>query len=76
VSGLARREVADRAGADSDYVGLLIELDVLMPQGDVFSPGDVRRGAAPEVLVTQKVRDASDATRLHFTEIGPVDLNG
>jgi adenylate cyclase len=43
VSGLTRKEVADRAGVDTDYVGRLIELDVLRPEGDTFSSGDVRR---------------------------------
>jgi len=43
VSGLTRKEVADRAGVDSDYVGRLIELGVLTPEADMFSSGDLRR---------------------------------
>jgi len=43
VSGLTRKEVADRAGVDADYVGRLVELDVLRPEEDRFSSGDVQR---------------------------------
>jgi adenylate cyclase len=38
------KELADRAGLDSDYVGRLIELGILTPgEADMFSLGDVRR---------------------------------
>jgi adenylate cyclase len=44
VTGVSRRDVADRAGVDSGYVDRLVELGILKPgSGDVFSPGDVRR---------------------------------
>ena len=44
MSGFTRAELADRAGVDSDYVGRLIELDLLtLGEGDTFSLGDVRR---------------------------------
>jgi adenylate cyclase len=44
VTGVSRRDVADRAGVDSYYVDRLVELGILKPgSGDAFSPGDVRR---------------------------------
>jgi class 3 adenylate cyclase len=44
VTGLSKRDVADRAGVDSDYVDRLMELGILKPgSGDTFSTGDVRR---------------------------------
>lgn len=44
MDGFPRKELADRAGVDSDYVGRLIELGILTPgEGDTFSLGDVRR---------------------------------
>jgi adenylate cyclase len=44
MSGLTRKEAADRAGVDSAYVDRLIELGIVMPgEGDRFSLGDVRR---------------------------------
>jgi hypothetical protein len=43
-SSLARREVAQRAGADLEFVSRLTELGILSPDDDDrFSPGDVRR---------------------------------
>jgi adenylate cyclase len=44
VSGYTRREVAQRAGVDPDYVDQLVQLGILTPDaGDAFSPGDVLR---------------------------------
>jgi adenylate cyclase len=44
VGGYSRREVAQRAGVDPDYVDRLVELGILTPGGgDAFSPGDVLR---------------------------------
>jgi hypothetical protein len=40
----SRREVALRAGVDTDYVDRLVKLGILKPGvGDAFSPGDVLR---------------------------------
>lgn len=44
MTGLSKRDVADRAGVDADYVDRLVELGILKPgSGDTYSPGDVRR---------------------------------
>ena len=40
----SRRELAQRAGVDLDYVDQLVELGILRPgEGDAFSQGDARR---------------------------------
>jgi adenylate cyclase len=44
VIGLSKRDVADRAGVDPDYVDRLVEVGIVEPgSGATFSPGDVRR---------------------------------
>jgi adenylate cyclase len=43
VSGYSRREIVQRAGVDPDYFDRLVELGILTPAGDVFSPGDALR---------------------------------
>jgi DNA-binding transcriptional MerR regulator len=44
VSQYSRKEVAQRAGVDPDYVDRLVELGILTPgPGDAFSPGDALR---------------------------------
>jgi class 3 adenylate cyclase len=44
VTGLSKRDVADRAGVDPDYIDLLVELGIVGPgSGATFSLGDVRR---------------------------------
>lgn len=44
MSGLSKKDVADRAGVDPDYVDRLVGLGLLETgTGDTFSPGDVRR---------------------------------
>jgi adenylate cyclase len=44
VIGLSKRDVADRAGVDPDYVDWLVEVGIVEPgSGATFSPGDVRR---------------------------------
>jgi class 3 adenylate cyclase len=44
VGKFSRKEVAERAGVDPDYVGRLVELGILRPgSDDRFSTGDVRR---------------------------------
>ena len=43
MSGYTRQEVAQRAGVDPDYVDRLVELGILTPAADAFSPGDVLR---------------------------------
>jgi adenylate cyclase len=44
VTALSKRDVADRAGVDSDYIDLLVDLGIVEPgSGATFSPGDVRR---------------------------------
>jgi adenylate cyclase len=44
VSQYSRKEVAQRAGVDADYVDRLVELGIVRPgTGDAFSPGDVLR---------------------------------
>jgi hypothetical protein len=43
VSGYSRQEVAQRAGVDPDYVDRLVELGILTPAANAFSPGDVLR---------------------------------
>jgi hypothetical protein len=44
VSGISHREVAERAGVDPDYVTRLVDVGVLVPDGEgTFSQGDARR---------------------------------
>jgi adenylate cyclase len=44
VSGISQRAVAERAGVDPDYVARLIDVGVLVPEGDgTFTDGDARR---------------------------------
>jgi len=43
VNGLSKQDVADGAGVGPEYVDRLVELAILQPDGDTFSPGDVRR---------------------------------
>jgi class 3 adenylate cyclase len=44
VIGLSKRDVADRAGVDPDYIDRLVEVGIVEPgSGATFSPGDVRR---------------------------------
>jgi adenylate cyclase len=51
VEGFRKKELADRAGVDPDYVDRLIELGILTPgEGDTFSLGDLRRVRLVESL--------------------------
>jgi hypothetical protein len=44
VRRISTQEVAERAGVDLDYVGRLVDLGLLVPDGDgTFSEGDARR---------------------------------
>jgi adenylate cyclase len=44
VTALSKRDVADRAGVDPDYIDLLVDLGIVEPgSGATFSTGDVRR---------------------------------
>jgi adenylate cyclase len=44
VSGITRRDVAERAGVDLDFVSRLVEVGALVPEADdTFSDGDARR---------------------------------
>jgi adenylate cyclase len=44
VTALSKRDVADRAGVDPDYIDQLVDLGIVEPNSDAtFSPGDVRR---------------------------------
>ena len=44
MTALSKRDVADRAGVDPDYIDLLVDLGIVEPgSGATFSPGDVRR---------------------------------
>jgi adenylate cyclase len=43
VSGYSRQEIARRAGVDPDYLDRLVELGILTPDADAFSPGDALR---------------------------------
>ena len=44
MTALSKRDVADRAGVDPDYIDLLVDLGIVEPgSGAMFSPGDVRR---------------------------------
>jgi adenylate cyclase len=44
VTGLSKRDVADQAGVDPDYIDLLVEVGIVQTGSDgTFSPGDVRR---------------------------------
>jgi hypothetical protein len=41
---ISTREVAERAEVDLDYVSRLVDLDLVVPEGDdTFSEGDARR---------------------------------
>jgi adenylate cyclase len=51
VSGYSRRDVAERAGVDPDYVDRLVEIAILTPGAeDAFSPGDVLRARWVQIL--------------------------
>ena len=44
MGGISERDVAERAGVDSDYVNKLVDAGVLVPADDgTFSEGDARR---------------------------------
>jgi hypothetical protein len=87
---ISTQEVAERAGVDLDYVSRLVNLGLVVPDGDgTFSEGDARRArlylglerAEPgQVLVSQGVVDAvgsaGGSEDVAFTPIGSVLLKG
>jgi len=72
VSGISQRAVAERAGVNRDYVTRLLDIGVLVPDGDgTFTEGDVRRarlyqGLERAGLPLQAIREALDAGELSF----------
>jgi adenylate cyclase len=81
VSGFSRREVAQRAGVDPDYVDRLVELGILTPAaGDAFSPGDalrarwlqsLERAGVPLEGLASAVRDG--VLSFSFLDVGAYD---
>jgi adenylate cyclase len=69
---MSQQEVAERAGVDTDYVTKLVDVGVLVPEGDgTFTEGDVRRarlyqGLERTGLPLQAIREALDAGELSF----------
>jgi class 3 adenylate cyclase len=54
VTWYSREAAAERVGVEPSYLGRLVDLGILSPEGpDRFSPGDVRR-----VLMTKSLEDA------------------
>jgi adenylate cyclase len=72
VDGISGREVAERAGVEPGYVIRLVDVGVLMPDGDgTFTEGDVRRarlyqGLERTGLPLDAIREALEAGELSF----------
>jgi adenylate cyclase len=72
VDGISERQVAERAGVEPGYVTRLVDVGVLMPDGDgTFTEGDVRRarlyqGLERTGLPLEAMREALDAGELSF----------
>jgi adenylate cyclase len=69
---ISERDVAERSGVDLDYVTKLVDIGVLVPDGDgTFTEGDVRRarlydGLERTGLPLQAIREGLDAGELSF----------
>ncbi|MGH2641210.1 MAG: adenylate/guanylate cyclase domain-containing protein [Actinomycetota bacterium] len=69
---ISERDVAERAGVDPGYVVKLVEVGVLVPDGDgSFTEGDVRRtrlyqGLERTGLPLEAIREALDTGKLSF----------